>query len=47
MKTIVEIEWDFPEDKNWLCADNIKIALAAYCKNTNFTVKEVVEPNNE
>jgi len=37
-KTIVEIEWDGPDDVNWLCPDNIELALHAYCKNTKFIV---------
>ena len=41
MKTIVEIEWDQPEEQAWLCAENISIALHAYCKNTKFKVREV------
>lgn len=41
METIVKIKWDEPSDKNWLCPDNIKIALSAYCPNTNFEVGEV------
>lgn len=45
MKTTVSIEWDEPsgvEYQAWLCADNISIALHAYCKNTKFKVREVV-----
>lgn len=41
MKTVVEIEWDKPEEQAWLCADNIALALSAYCKNTTFRVREV------
>lgn len=40
MKTTVEIEWDDPKEQAWLCADNISLALHAYCKNTKFKVKE-------
>jgi hypothetical protein len=45
-KTTVEIEWDEPSDKNWLCADNISIALHSYCTNTKFRVTEV-DPQQE
>ena len=41
MKTIVEIEWDEPQLQEWLCADNIAIALHAYCTNTKFKVREL------
>ena len=41
MKTTVLIEWDAPKEQDWLCADNIAIALSAHCKNTKFKVKEV------
>ena len=41
METIVKIKWDQPDEKEWLCADNIQIALSAYCKNTNFKVTDV------
>jgi hypothetical protein len=41
METIVKIIWDKPEEQNWLCADNINIALSEYCKNTKFEVIEV------
>ncbi len=40
-KEIVEISYDKPNDKNWLCPDNIKMALEAYCKNTRFQVKRL------
>ena len=43
----VEIEWDQPEEKHWLNADNIEVALGAYCKNTNFTVVELVTEDKE
>lgn len=41
MYTVVKIRWDKPDDKNWLCPDNIKMALSAYCTNTKFEVSEV------
>ena len=41
MKTKVEIKWDKPKDKNWLCAENIKLALEKYCRNTKFEVREI------
>ncbi len=41
METIVKITWDEPQMKEWLCADNIQIALSAYCKNTRFEVKDI------
>ena len=43
MKTQVEIQWDKPEDKNWLCPGNIEIALRAYCTNTRFKVRELTK----
>lgn len=46
-KTTVEIKWDEPSDTpHWLCADNISIALHAYCTNTKFKVREVT-PQDE
>jgi hypothetical protein len=43
MKTVVtvEIEWDEPDEKQWLCPENIEWALHQACKNTKFNVKEV------
>lgn len=41
METIVKITWDKPQIQEWLCADNIKIALSSYCKNTKFDVKDI------
>jgi glutathione synthase/RimK-type ligase-like ATP-grasp enzyme len=41
METIVRIKWDEPKQKDWLCPENIKIALSAYCVNTNFEVEEI------
>lgn len=38
MKTKVTIEWDKPEEKQWLNPDNIKKALEAHCLNTKFKV---------
>lgn len=43
MRTIVEIEWDHPEEQAWLCSDNIATALRAYCPNTKFTVFTVTD----
>ena len=41
-ETYVKIEWDKPDDTpGWLCADNIAIALHAYCENTKFKVSEI------
>ena len=39
---MVNIEWDNPNEQQWLNPDNIKQALSAYCPNTNFEVKEVI-----
>ena len=43
MKTIVKINWDHPQEQLWLCADNIALALSAYCRNTKFEVIELNE----
>lgn len=43
---IIKIKWDWPNDpcdKNWLNADNVAIALHAYCKNTKFIVSSAEE----
>ena len=37
-KIVVVIEWDTPDDVNWLNPDNVALALHAYCENTHFTV---------
>lgn len=37
-KRVVTIEWDDPDNENWLNDDNIAIALGAYCPNTRFAV---------
>lgn len=42
---IVRIEWDSPNDKNWLNFYNIQLALSAYCKNTKFKVTEFFAPD--
>ena len=41
MKVTVEIEWDHPEYKAWLCPENIESILGMCCKNTKFKVTEV------
>lgn len=41
MRTVVEIEWDQPDEEQWLCPDNILYCLQKECKNTNFEVREV------
>lgn len=46
METIVKITWDKPEEQQWLCADNIKIALSQHCKNTKFEVVEISTPKD-
>lgn len=48
MRKIVEIKWDKPKDKNWLCDENIKYALQKCCSNTKFEVREVKKkPTNK
>lgn len=39
-KIIVEIVWDAPREPFWLNADNVALALHAYCENTKFVVRE-------
>lgn len=46
METIVKITWDKPEEQQWLCADNIEIALSQHCKNTKFEVVEISTPKD-
>ena len=41
MERLVRITWDDPKDINWLCNDNIKIALSEHCKNTKFEVEDL------
>jgi len=43
----VNIKWNKPDDKNWLCPFNIEFALSQVCKNTKFEVKEIREVINE
>jgi len=45
METTVKIKWDKPKEQDWLCADNISLALHAYCKNTKFEVITIESPN--
>jgi hypothetical protein len=40
-KIFVVIEWDEPEDQEWLNPFNIELALSAHCENTVFEVREV------
>lgn len=40
-KIKVEIQWDYPNEKNWLNIDNIWYCLQKVCKNTKFKVKEI------
>jgi len=44
---VVVIEWDKPDEPFWLNADNVAIALHAYCENTKFQVCEVDSPASE
>lgn len=43
-KVVVEIEWNEPDEQDWLNADNVAIALHAYCKNTKFIVYQQQPP---
>ena len=43
METTVKIKWDKPEEQDWLCDENIQIALRAYCTNTKFEVTDLKE----
>lgn len=47
METFVKITWNKPQMKEWLCADNIKIALSKYCENTTFEVEELIEVDED
>ncbi len=38
----VKIAYDQPCDPDWLNADNVSIALHAYCSNTKFEVTTIV-----
>ena len=40
-KEVVEISYDKPNDKDWLCPENIEVALSHYCKNTKFKVRRI------
>lgn len=40
-KIRVEIEWDTPDEENWLNPYNLELALSSYCTNTRFNVNEV------
>ena len=40
-KITVEIEWDWPDEPEWLNADNVALALHAHCKNTKFAVCDI------
>ena len=42
-KIAVEIKWDWPDEPSWLNADNVAVALHAYCKNTKFVVRDIDE----
>jgi hypothetical protein len=37
-RKVVVIDWNEPNDMNWLAEDNIALALHAYCPNTLFDV---------
>ncbi len=37
----VEIKWDEPDEQDWLCPENISLALHSYCKNTKFEVEKL------
>ena len=37
----VRIDWDVPDEPQWLNRFNIELALAAFCRNTAFTVTQL------
>jgi hypothetical protein len=37
---IVKIEWDVPDEPNWLNPYNLELALSEYCPNTAFEVRQ-------
>lgn len=43
----VQIEWDVPDDPNWLNPYNLELALGDYCRNTAFTVTRVNDRRRE
>ena len=47
METIVKIWWDEPKHQEWLCAENIQVALEQHCKNTRFKVTELKPINTD
>lgn len=38
---IVKIEWDVPDDRNWLNKYSIELVLNEYCPNTIFEVTDI------
>lgn len=38
---VVQIEWDVPDDPNWLNPYNLELVLEDFCRNTAFTVTQV------
>ena len=47
METTVKIIWDEPQDENWLCPENIQIALSAYYTDTKFEVTKAIPLETE
>ena len=46
-KIVVEIEWDYPDEKHWLSAYSIEGVLGNHCKNTAFKVVEFVTEDKD
>jgi len=42
----VKIEWDNPDDENWLNVFNIHLALSSVCRNTKFRVTNLDDASN-
>jgi len=40
---VVKIEWDVPDDPNWLNPYSLELVLAEYCTNTAFDVSEITD----
>ena len=47
METIVKIKWNKPAEQQWLCPENIQVALEQHCKNTKFDVELVSDRHFE
>ena len=45
-RRVFVVDWDNPDDDNWMNRYNLKLALSEVCTNTRFQITDITDPEN-